>query len=215
MEENTDEVVGGEVESPSPDFVELGFNPVALVEAALSGRSGKHGSDDDDDSQLVRPRDMPNIDHLVDAVELNHLGIPIFLLPPGSRVVIERRSGLLQGRPWIDTKVYEVKEVDGDTGLLKLWDPEAHHHARDNFKAGVKVGSRYKVPPGKGKWDAAPKIVKAAAPQPSAPAPLSVGADGNPVKRGRGRPPGVKNRSKDVIQAERAERAAMKKVGGR
>jgi hypothetical protein len=190
-----------------PDFVELGFDPVALVEAALSGRGG-YIVDDDDSVMSSRPRDMPNIDHLVDAVDVNHQGVASFMLPPGSRLVIERRSGLLQGRPWIDTKVYEVREIDQETGLLKLWNPEARHHARDNFKAGVKVGSKYKVPPAKGKWDAPPKVVKS--PPPVVVQSNGGSEDGQPVKRGRGRPPGVKNRSKEAIAEEKAIRAAMK-----
>lgn len=183
----------------------LGFDPVALVEAAVSGRTSGIKFDDDD-VVVSRPRDMPKIDHLRDAIEINHAGDPIFLLPVGSRLIIERRSGLLNGRPWIDTKVYEIREIDQDSGLLKLWDPETHHHARDNFKAGVKVGSRYKVPPMKGRWDAPPKIVKV----PSSPVVVETGVDGMPVKRGRGRPAGVKNRPREVIEQEKVIRAAMK-----
>lgn len=185
----------------------LGFDPVALVEAAVSGRTSGMKYDDDD-VVVSRPRDMPKIDHLRDAIEMTHAGDPLFLLPVGSRLIIERRSGLLHGRPWIDTKVYEIREIDQDSGLLKLWDPETHHHARDNFKAGVRVGSRYKVPPLKGRWDAPPKVVKV--PVNVQVSPVEMGIDGMPVKRGRGRPAGVKNRSKEVIEQEKAIRAAMK-----
>lgn len=205
-----------EVEDREGD--ELGFDPVALLEATVLGKRihSTYVADESEDEpslsalQAVRPRDMPKIDHLKDAVLLSPEGKPELIVPPGGRVIIERRSSILNGAPWIDTKVFEVREVDQENGLMKLWDPELHQHARDNWFVGLKVGSRYKLPPLKGKWDAPPKVIPVSATPTTTTSVSSPVGEGEEVKRRRGRPAGVKNRPKEVIQREKAEKAAAK-----
>lgn len=188
----------------------LGFDPIAILEATMAGRTPPESYADDDEGNSLavlrndRPRDMPKIDHLGDAVHMQSDGTPAFIVPPGGKVIIERRSSVLNGNPWLDTKLYDVVAVDHTIGLVKLWDPELRHHARDNWFVGLKAGSRYKLPPPRGRWDSPPKVVAA----PVSPPPLS--PEGEPIKRKRGRPAGVKNRPKDVIVAEKAARAAAK-----
>lgn len=153
-----------------------------------------------------RPKDMPRIDHLEDAVKLDGEGRPYMDLMPGQRVVIERHVAMFPGSPWLDTKVYYINDVDQSTGAMKLFYEELHQHARDNFLEGLRGGSRYKKLPAIGRWDAPPRERRqpVAAPPPAPTGPVTPGE-----KRGRGRPKGVKNRPKEVIEAEReALRAA-------
>ena len=149
-----------------------------------------------------KPRDMPNIDHLEDAVKFDEAGRPYLDLKPGDKVVIERHTSMFKDHPWLDTKVYHLNEVDQATGVLKLFYEELHQHARDNFVAGLLSGGKYKKLPTTGRWDVAPKVVRKVQAPVQSPSPAPANGE-QPVKRGRGRPPGVKNRPKDVIVAER------------
>lgn len=147
-------------------------------------------------------KDMPSIDHLEDAVKFDEAGRPYLDLRPGQQVVVERRIQMFPEHPWLDTKVYHINEVDQATGRLKLFYEELQQHVRDNFVGGIRVGARYKKLPKVGRWDVAPKVVRKPAPQQEAAA-QAADPSGAPAKKGRGRPKGVKNRSKEVIAAEK------------
>lgn len=140
-------------------------------------------------------------------------GERLALFGAGDRIVIERHASMLQGKPWLDTQTYVVQSVDDETGVLRLWNPDLHQFAMGNFITGPERGDDYRLagdrrnPIGKR---------KRGRPRKNPIVPEAVIADGTPLpaKRGRGRPKGVKNRPKDVIEAERAERRAARKKGG-
>jgi hypothetical protein len=157
--------------------------------------------------ERARLASKPVLDHLEDAVEMDEGGIPTFTVAPGDKVVIERYATILRGSPWLDTKVYTVESIDGVTGTLHLWDDDGKCYAMTNYITGVAAGFKFKVPPAKGgmptsqrKRGRPRKILPPGQEKPSTP---SLDADGQPVKKKRGRPPGVKNRPRDVIAAER------------
>lgn len=196
------------------DDSQLGYDPEELVNAVLSGKVSSNSSTDDDEgndlSTILKPkipREMPRIDHLPNAFTQGFDGKPQPNLSVGSRIVIERRASILDGNPWLDTRVYEIREIDQESCILKLWDPELRHHARDNYKIGFQVGSRYKIPPTKGRWDVAPKVTPVVVPTPEA---LQISLEGTTTPRKRGRPKGSKNRSKEAIKAEKEQLRAMK-----
>lgn len=151
-------------------------------------------------------RDKPDISHLEDAVVFDESGRPHLDVQVGDRIVIERYSGVLQDRPWLDTKPYYVNGVDQETGVLKLYFEELHQHARDNFIANLEIGNVYKKMPADGRWDSPPKVRYV----PKAPVQVQLTEYGEPIKKGRGRPKGVKNRPKDVIEAEKKANAEMR-----
>lgn len=158
----------------------------------------------------------PNIDHLDDAIAVLEDGSVIPLFGVGDKLVIERRASILPGNPWLDTQTYTVTDIDDVTGDLKLMSDGYGHSAMSNFIKGLAAGYRFKLPSGsaigkkrrgvKGRGRK-PKI----AATPVAAAPTAPAPDGQ-VKRGRGRPPGTKNRPKAVIEAERRARAAARKA---
>ena len=143
----------------------------------------------------------PYIDHLPDAIVTTDDGMPVLVPLPGETVVIERMATIVSGSPWLDTKLYKIVSVDEDTGVVKLWSQEDHAFGFTNYiRAWEDKSQRFKLPPEKGSWSGSPEqhakaIVEAAKPAPP---------DGK--KRGRGRPPGSKNRAKDVINAEKKEK---------
>ena len=59
--------------------------------------------------------------------------LPLFEV--GSSVLIERRSSLLPGHPWVDTAVYRVLGIDDDGGVIRVWNPELGQHARFDFRS--------------------------------------------------------------------------------
>ena len=174
--------------------------------------------------ERARLASKPVLDLLEDAVELDEGGIPIFTVAPGDKVVVERYATILRGSPWLDTKVYTVESIDGVTGTLRLWDDEEKCHAATNYITGLAAGFKFKVPPAKGGMPSSQrrrgrprKLPQPGAPEQDRP----LGPDGEPVKRGRGRPPGTKNRPREVVAAEKKaaaeERRAKvsKRTGGR
>lgn len=176
------------------------------------------GSDDEDEgtslSNILAPkrdRSKPVIDHLADAVVRLSDGTPVLVPEVGDNIVIERTATVIEGAPWLDTTIYKIVKVDDETGVITLWDAEKSHNVLDNFRVGYRSGSRvYKVPPVRGKWDAPPPKARIN--------PITTGTnpsnpgDPNAPKRKRGRPPGTKNRSKEVIAAEKTEREAIKRA---
>lgn len=157
-------------------------------------------------SEIMAPkvkRDKPDISHLEDAIKYDENGHPYLDLKAGDRIVIERYSGILNDKPWLDTKPYYINDVDQATGKLRLYFEELQQNATDNFVGGLKIGNVYKKMPSYGRWDLPPRV-KAT---PKVFAPSSSEEQPSTGEKRRGRPKGVKNRSKDVIEAEKKMKA--------
>lgn len=93
----------------------------------------------------------PSIDHLVDAVATLEDGSLIFIPDVRERVIIERTASMLSNRPWLDTRIYTVLQIDDETGNLKLWDDEFRQFAYSNFITGTRDhGYRFRLLPPKG-----------------------------------------------------------------
>ncbi len=144
----------------------------------------------------------PRIDHLKDGVIFppgTSDALPLFDV--GDRIVVDVSTVHLKGSPWLETLVGKVRTIDDDTGLVTLWDEDSDQ--RNPMTRYVSVREPlciFKLAPAKGNpFDAskAARVVKVLAP--------------GEVKRGRGRPPGSKNRPKEVIKAEREARKAASK----
>lgn len=141
----------------------------------------------------------PYIDHLDDGVaDVNGERVPLFNV--GDRIVVERRISFLTNHPWLDTRVYVVKIIDDETGAVHCTDEEMQHYACVSFKS---EHQRIKLAPKKGPIFARKKKEEK---------PKLVADDGTAKKRGR--PKGSKNRSKEVIEAERKAKAEEKRRAG-
>lgn len=158
------------------------------------------------EAQAKREARRPDVSAFPDALDAE--GKPLFR--PGDRVVVERRSVVLAGAPWIDTKVYRVLTVDQDTGNVRFYDEQINQFASSNYRTATARGSVFKLLPtgartdnlGKRKRGRPRKNPEAAA------KPVST-----EPKRGRGRPKGVKNRPKEVIAEEKRARREAKRTG--
>ena len=164
--------------------------------------------------EATKVASKPLIDHLADAVGADELGNLVFLGKTGDKVIIERIATVLSHRPWLDTRTYIVESVDGVTGDMRLFDPEMCQEAMSNFITGTKRGYRFKLPSSKGmsigkRKRGRPKKNPTDAPELEKPVVLD--AAGQPVKKKRGRPPGSKNRERDVIRAEKAAKVQKKR----
>lgn len=169
----------------------------------------------DEISQLlspVVPNDKPTIDSLDDAVERDENGKLRFIVEPGQKVIIERmtmQAGDGQIR-WLDTETYLVVSVDQDTGVLRLTNLSLRCAAMSNFITGLERGYRFKIPGrtggnvGKRRRGRPRKWREPAEPRTTPEQPV--------VKRGRGRPKGSKNRDKETIAREKAERTAKRQA---
>lgn len=127
----------------------------------------------------------------------------------GDRIVIERRASFLPGRPYLDTKTYRIHRLDPN-GNMSLWDESLNQWAMDNWKTGPMKGNVYKVPSVGVAVTTKRKRGRPRKNPVEPPKPVVVGPDGAPVKRGRGRPKGAKNRAKEVIAAEKAEKRRLR-----
>lgn len=159
----------------------------------------------------------PLIDHLPDAVEKDEMGFLSLLAGPGEKLIIERIASVLTHKPWLDTKTYTVKSVDLASGFVMLWDDDLHRDASTNYIKGLEAGYRFKLVTRKGmqigkKKRGRPKKNPTDVPDVNA-KPIELDANGMPVKKKRGRPPGVKNRDREVIKAEK--HAKVKSNAGR
>jgi hypothetical protein len=156
----------------------------------------------------------PNIDHLPDAVVKDEMGMWLLLAKPGEKIIIERFSSIFPGRPWMDTKVYTVHSVETVSGNVYLHDDDLQRITTTNIEQALKYGHRFKLPTVKVNLTTKRKRGRprknAIAPTPSKAAVAPT--DEAPVKRGRGRPKGSKNRPKDVVAAEKAAKKATKKL---
>ena len=150
----------------------------------------------------------PDISHLEDAIAM--VGeAPVCLFNVGDMIVIERHATMLPKAPWLDTQAYKVQDIDDDTGVLKLWNPDMLQFAYGNFITGPKRGDVYKLANEAGGMGVGRKKrgrPKKAGSNPAAkPSPTG-------EKKGRGRPKGAKNRPKDVIKAEKLKLAEERKA---
>lgn len=118
------------------------------------------------------------------------------LFGPGDRIVAERRARCLPGHPWLDTRVYRVSSIDEENKVVRCTDEEMRHVAflghDDPFTRiflAPSSGDPFKAPPAS-RWDSGPEAVEpTGTASPNIPATVPV-----PVKRGRGRPKGSKNK---------------------
>lgn len=145
----------------------------------------------------------PTIAHLKDGicyVPGSSERLPLFDV--GVRIVVDISTDHLKDVPWLQTIVGKVRSIDDDTGIVSVFDEDSDVRCPTvrwtSFKDDLHV---FKLAPIKGNpFD--PALVRKA-PKP----PLKPGE----VRRGRGRPKGVKNRPKEIIQAEREARKEAKK----
>jgi len=135
-----------------------------------------------------REAKKPKIDHLTDAVGVLPDGTKIALFDVGDRIIVQRNLSWALDQ-WLDTRVYIVRSIDDDKGFVHCQDDEMGHYACVGFKH---PGQLFKFAPKKGNPFKAPKVEKPTQPD------LPPGE-----KKRRGRPKGTKNRTKDVIQAEK------------
>lgn len=143
----------------------------------------------------------PDISRLPDAVVG---GVAQF--KEGDKIVIERYSGFLRGRPYLDTKTYRVVRHDEFTGRMHLFDEQLDQNAIMNWREGLRHGTVFKL--AVGKVDVSTKKKRGRPRKNPVELPTDVKPEGE--KRGRGRPKGAKNRDKETIAAEKAERKAAR-----
>jgi hypothetical protein len=154
----------------------------------------------------------PDISRLPDAIVG---GIAQFKV--GDKIVIERYSSFLKGKPYLDTKTYKVVRLDEFTGRIHLFDEQLDQNAIMNWKESLKFGTVFKLAMG----HAVSTKKKRGRPRKN---PIGEVVEEKPEgeKRGRGRPKGAKNRSKEEIKAEkeakkaaRVKKAALKEKKGK
>lgn len=159
-------------------------------------------------SDAEREARKPDISRLPDAIGPD--GKPLFRV--GEKIVIERRAGVLNGNPYLDTRTYLVVRINDDNGNLELFDESTASSSLSNYIVGPKRGYVFKLA---GRHAVSTKRkrgrprknpvgeeteVKAA----------TLDANGQPIKKKRGRPPGSKNRDREVIKAEKKAKVAAK-----
>jgi len=144
----------------------------------------------------------PNVDHLRPGLledPSTGTGLPVFDV--GDRLVVDVRTALLSGSPWLHTVVGRVLSIDDDTGVVSLEDESSDPRAPTVRHVSMCDGLHdFRVPPPKGDpfnvvlvraYERAQKAAEFGAPR-------------------KGRPAGSKNRPKEVIRAEREAYAKMR-----
>lgn len=152
-----------------------------------------------EESKSAREAKRPRIEHLPSGT-IRHEGSMLPLFDVGDRIVVERKATLIETNPWLDTIVGHVKSIDDDSGTVVLIDEASDARCpRHNFVSFKCAQHDFRLAPARGNPFTMPEgwspPTKGAPAEPAAP------------KRGRGRPPGAKNRSKDQIAAEKKLRA--------
>lgn len=150
---------------------------------------------------------------------------PVPLFNVGDRIVAECRTALLEARPdplcpdrtvrhpWLRTVVGRVVDIDDDTGLVRGIDEASDPRWPRDFLANMYTGlCAFFLPPRVGNpFDVSAVIAAARAADRAAREATDAAARAAGTKRGRGRPPGAKNRPKEVIREER-EKIAKARV---
>lgn len=135
----------------------------------------------------------PNINRLKDAfvwnADLSHWD-PQFRI--GDIIVIERQSTIFPGR-WSDTQKFVVQSIDMDKGLLTLWNQELDQWDMSHWNSGLERGNLYKMITQNGEKVSARS--KPSTPKTEIKNLTPVNPGEQPVKRGRGRPKGSKNKN--------------------
>jgi hypothetical protein len=172
-----------------------------------------HTSTDDFNDELTsilaneNSRSAPTIDNLQDAVIFDTDGTVVFIPEVGQRVIIERWFKSDGEHYWLDTETYKIIDIDYDTGDLKLHNESLRQAAKSNYINGVKHGYRFKMPEGMinvgKKQRGRPKRRRNEYSEPPS-KPMG-------EQKKRGRPAGAKNRPKEVVAAEKIERAEQRK----
>ena len=153
------------------------------------------------EAEAKRLARKPAVDHLeLGTAPVEGLGlIPLFNV--GDRIVVERHTTHLRGTPWLDTRILTVLSIDDVTGHVRCNDPEAQQVCLVSFMSSTtriflcpRAGNPFK--PGKH------HVPTARVAQENASGPLT--GDNAPKKRGR--PKGSKNRSRELINAEKEAR---------
>lgn len=196
------------------------ITPAALIGVLNRDKEGAPAVDPDFEEATLAPEvreqrrlsRKPIIDHLKPGTVVSEgETYPIFNI--GDRVVVERRSSLLPGSPWLDTQIFTIESIDDDSGVVRGRSEELLRSGFFSFKDALTI---VKLAPARGNPFKAANIAreekkaeKKAALKP-----------GEKVRRGR--PKGSKNRSKEEIKAEkaaklkeRAEKKAKRKGGKR
>ena len=155
-----------------------------------------------------RERAKPDISRLPNAIDKD--GFPLFRA--GDKIIIERRSTILIGSPYLDTRTYTVVSIDTETGKLDLFDDTLCQSALSNYRQGLDRGYIFKLARGNSvatkKKRGRPRKntiedrtdIKAT---PTTP-------DGQPIKKKRGRPPGTKNRDRETIKLEKKAKLSLR-----
>lgn len=155
-----------------------------------------------------RERAKPDISRLPDAIDAD--GVPLFRV--GEKIIIERRSTVLAGTPYLDTRTYMVVGINTENGNLDLFDESLCQSALSNWKTGLRHGYVFKLARGN---DVATKRKRGRPRKNPIEDRTEVKAvplddQGQPVKKKRGRPPGSKNRDKATIRAEKKAKMAQR-----
>lgn len=194
-----------EDEDPCSSTVQATSEP-AFFTKAVETKPVDHDPDEDmtsaslsnEQRESKRLARKPTIDHLPDAIVTDASGALIPLFDVGDRIVVERYL-LWYPFSWLDTKVYTVRQIDDDTGVVRCRDEEYAQQAFVGFKH---AGQTFKLAPKRGNPFNVAKMKKSGVERSDLNAPAG-------EKKRRGRPKGSKNRPKEEIKAEREERRAM------
>lgn len=209
--ESLDEV---DVESDLPDNYDEDADTLSIEDAqkllAASVISRETPLEPEDDVQLqikmafapARAAQKPNVDYLDDAVvELEGHGT-VFLPQVGDGLIIQ------YPQDWRDTTYFTIREINYETGAVWLWNPQRKQWASTNFLDAKRYGLVLKTPP-EGASELRMAIAlgqrKRGRPRKN-PIEQVVAPPKEKSERGRGRPKGSKNRSKEVIEAEKRAR---------
>lgn len=133
----------------------------------------------------------PPIDHLPDGLHVDHVtGDIVPLFDVGDRVVVDRRTNLLKGIPWLETIVGKVRSIDDEKGLVQIYDEDSDpRNPPVRYTSFLDGFHTFKLAPARGNPFAPP-------PPPKKEKPQRV-----PGQKGRGRPKGARNRSTEAKKA--------------
>jgi len=163
--------------------------------------SNEYFETDSTDSALAKP----NIDNLPDAFEnVDGNWIPLFQV--GDKIAIERQSTINPGK-WAGTSQYHVVSVDHEDHIVFLWNESLDQFDMTSWETGIKRGNLYKLMTlggkpisikkrGRGRPRKNPIQFDGSGKPAVADKPVVLDENGAPVKRGRGRPKGSKNKQK-------------------
>lgn len=155
-----------------------------------------------------RERAKPDISRLPNAVDND--GFPLFRA--GDKIIIERRSTILIGSPYLDTRTYTVVSIDTETGKLDLFDDTLCQSALSNYRQGLDRGYVFKLARGNSvatkKKRGRPR--KNAIEDRTEIKATPTTTDGQPIKKKRGRPPGTKNRDRETIKLEKKAKLSLR-----